>query len=147
MPRLKLKELDSYTFAMEIQVRLTDLNYGGHLGNDRFLSLAHEARGAFLKHFGFSETDCGGVSLTMGDAALVFRAESFAGDILRFEMAAGEFSRSGFRLFYRTTRISDRKLIALVETGMVAYDYKKRKVASLPEEVKNKLMMAKNNYQ
>ncbi len=139
MPRLKLKELDNYPYEMEISVRLTDLNYGGHLGNDRLLSLAHEARAAFLNHYGLSETDCGGVSLTMGDAAIVFRAESFAGDKLRFEVGAGECSRSGFRLFYRVTRVSDGHLISLMETGMVAYDYKKRKVISLPESVKEML--------
>jgi len=133
MPRIKLKPLDSYPFALDLRVRVTDLNYGGHLGNDRLLSLVHEARVAFLAEHGLSELDCGGVSLTMGDAALVYQGEAFAGDALRFEVAAGEASRSGFRIFYRITRPSDTSSIALAETGMVCFDYRARKICPLPE--------------
>ena len=136
MPRIKLKPLEIYPFAIELDVRITDLNYGGHLGNDRLLSLVHEARSAFLAHHGLSELDCGGVSLIMGDAALVFLGEAYAGDVLRFEVAAGEASRSGFRLFYRITRPSDGSPIALAETGMVCFDYQARKICPLPETVR-----------
>ena len=136
MPRIKLKSLDIYPFSIELDVRITDLNYGGHLGNDRLLSLVHEARSAFLAHHGLSELDCGGVSLIMGDAALVFLGEAYAGDVLRFEVAAGEASRSGFRLFYRITRPSDGSPIALAETGMVCFDYQARKICPLPETVR-----------
>jgi acyl-CoA thioester hydrolase len=136
MPRIKLQPYDSYPFSFTIEVRFTDLNYGGHLGNDRMLALVHEARAAFLASFGFTELDCGGVSLTMGDAALVYKKEAFAGDRLEIEVAAGEPGRSGFRLYYRVTRPSDGNLIALVETGMVSYDYDARKIISLPETVR-----------
>jgi len=136
MPRIKLKPLEIYPFAIEFDVRITDLNYGGHLGNDRLLSLVHEARVAFLAEHGLSELDCGGVSLIMGDAALVFQGEAYAGDVLRLEVAAGEASRSGFRLFYRMTRPSDGSPIALAETGMVCFDYQARKICPLPETVR-----------
>ena len=72
MPRIRIKPLDRYPFSINITVRITDLNYGGHLGNDSLLSLIHEARVAFLDSHGLSELDCGGVSLTMGDAALIY---------------------------------------------------------------------------
>lgn len=136
MPRVRLKPLDSYPFRIELAVRVTDLNYGGHLGNDRLLSLIHEARVAFLAEHGLSEMDCGGVSLTMGDAALVYRGEAFAGDVLRFEVAAGEPGPSGFRLFYRVTRLPDGEEIALAETGMACYDYQEKKICRLPETAK-----------
>jgi acyl-CoA thioesterase FadM len=136
MPRIKLKSLDTYPFAIELEVRVTDLNYGGHLGNDRVLSLVHEARVAFLAEHGLSELDCGGVSLTMGDAALVYQGEAYAGDALRIEVAAGEASGSGFRLFYRITRPSDGSPIALAETGMVCFDYRAKKICFLPEAVR-----------
>ena len=76
MPRIKLKPRASYPFNCEISVRTTDLNYGGHLGNDRMLALIHEARVAFLNSHGLSEMDCGGVSLIMGDAVIVYQGES-----------------------------------------------------------------------
>lgn len=137
MPRVRLKQLDQYPFSTKIVVRVTDLNYGGHLGNDSLLSLVHEARVAFLDIHGFSELDCGGVSLTMGDAAIAYQGEAYAGDELIIEVAAGEPSKSGFRLFYRLTRSSDGQKIALAETGMVCFDYKAKKIKPLPKAVED----------
>jgi acyl-CoA thioesterase FadM len=136
MPRLDLKSREPYPFSCEIVVRTTDLNYGGHLGNDRLLSLVQEARVAFLAAHGWSELDCGGAGLIMADAALSYRAEAFAGDVLRFEVAAVEPSRVGFRLAMRVTRPDDGDEVALVETGMVCFDYARRRPIALPEAVR-----------
>ena len=133
MPRIRLAPLESYSFSTDLQVRFTDLNYSGHLGNDRLLSLIQEARAGFLAHHGLSEVDFFGVSLIQSDAAVVYRKEAFAGDVLTFEVSAREPTRSGFRLFYRVTRSPGSELIALVETGMVCFCYISRKVAQLPK--------------
>ncbi|MCP5104968.1 MAG: thioesterase [bacterium] len=137
MPRLKLNPLENYPFSTDITVRTTDLNYGGHLGNDRLVSLVHEARVAFLTRHGLSEKNFGGVSLIAGDMAVVYLGEAFAGDVLRFEVAAGEPTRCGFRLFFRITRPADNTPIALVENGMACFDYQTRSVQSLPKEAKS----------
>ncbi len=137
MPRLKLNPLSAYPFSCELVVRTTDLNYGGHLGNDRLLSLVHEARVAFLAAHRLSELDFGGVSLILGDTAVVYQGEAYAGDRLVFEVAAGEPSRSGFRIFYRVKRNGDGQAIALVENGMACFDYRTRKITTLPPAVKN----------
>ncbi len=135
MPRLDLKAREPYPFSCDLVVRTTDLNYGGHLGNDRLLSLVHEARVAFLAAHGWSELDCGGAGLIMADAALSYRAEAFAGDVLRFEVAAVEPARLGFRLAMRVTRPADGTEVALVETGMVCFDYARRRPVALPATV------------
>jgi len=139
MPRVKLFPKENYTFTTEISVRITDLNYGGHLGNDTLLSLVHEARVKFLDSYGYSEMNCGGVSLIMGDTVVVYKAEAYAGDMLQFEVTADEITRSGFRIFYRVTRKNDKKIIALVENGMVCYDYQKKEIKSVPEALRKKL--------
>jgi acyl-CoA thioesterase FadM len=136
MPRVKLHPLPVYPFCTDLLVRTTDLNYGGHLGNDRMLSLVHEARVAFLAAHGLSEHDCGGVSLILADAALVYKAEAFAGDRLRFGVAAGEPGARSFRLFFRVTRQSDGVLVALVENGLVCFDYASRQTRPLPDAVR-----------
>ena len=136
MPRLDLQPREPYPFACELAVRTTDLNYGGHLGNDRLLSLAHEARVAFLAAHGWTELDCGGAALIMGDAAIVYRAEAFAGDVLRFEVAAVEPARLGFRLAMRVSRPADGAEVALLETGLVCFDYGRRRPVALPDAVR-----------
>lgn len=135
MPRVQLQPKEAYIFQTEITVRTTDLNYGGHLGNDSMLSLVHEARVAFLASFGWSEMDCAGSGLIMSDTAIVYQNEAFAGDTLVIGVDLGEATRVGFRIFYRLIRHGDDKPIALVENGMVCFDYQQRRVCSLPEAV------------
>ncbi len=136
MSRVQITALSKYDFRVEITVRTTDLNYGGHLGNDRLLSLIHEARVAFLASHNWSELDCGGVGLILSDVAIVYRGEAFAGDTLVIEISAGEPTSCGFRLFHRITRKQDAAKIALAETGMACFDYGKRKIVALPDLVR-----------
>ena len=63
MPRIKIALPDKYIFQTEIPVRITDINYRGHLGNDSLLSIFHEARIRLLKHLGYSESDIDGVGM------------------------------------------------------------------------------------
>ncbi len=136
MTRIKLDPRATYDFVVSIAVRTTDLNYGGHLGNDRLLALLQEARVAFLGVHGWSEMDCAGVGLIMSDAAIVFRAEAFAGDVLHIEVAPFAASRAGFRLSYRVTREADKTLIALAESGLACFDYAARQVVPLPDRIR-----------
>ena len=39
MARIRLSMPEKFIFTTELPVRITDLNYGGHVGNDVFLSL------------------------------------------------------------------------------------------------------------
>ena len=56
MTRIKIELPETYLFSTEIPVRITDLNYGNHLGNDAILSLLHEARVRFLAYYGWTES-------------------------------------------------------------------------------------------
>jgi acyl-CoA thioesterase FadM len=137
MPRLQLAPCSHYPFCTGLVVRVTDLNYGGHLGNDRLLALLQEARVAFLADHGWSELDCAGAGLIMTDAAIQYRGEAFAGDLLDIEVAPGDATRTGFRIFYRLTRRGDAAIIAVAETGMACYDYARRRVVPLPGAVRS----------
>jgi acyl-CoA thioester hydrolase len=44
MPRVKIELPESWTFRTDIPIRITDINYGNHMGNDSFLGILHEAR-------------------------------------------------------------------------------------------------------
>ncbi|HMH22650.1 MAG TPA: thioesterase family protein [Puia sp.] len=146
MPRIKIDLPGQFSFTTVIPVRITDLNYGGHVGNDSVLSLLHEARVQFLRHYGYGELNLAGVGIIMGDVAIEFKKEIFYGDILRVSVTAGEFSSVGFTLFYKIERESSASevqasdsLLVTARTGMVCYDYAKKKVAPVPGEVIAKL--------
>ena len=132
MPRLKIDLPNSFPFKTEITVRVGDVNYGGHLGNDSLLTLLHETRLLFLAEKGMSELDAGGVGITMISAGLSFKAEAFRGDLLEVEIAVTEIGPAGFELAYKVFRKSDSKEVARAFTAMAFFDYAKRKVAKTP---------------
>ncbi len=133
MARIKVNIPDKFLFRTEIKVRITDLNYGGHLGNDRALAFAHEARARFLDYYGYSEKDLMGVSLIMADAAVQFKAEAFAGDIIEVLVTPGDFSNKGFDLFFLMKDNISGKEIIRCKTGMVCFDYSNSKICPVPE--------------
>ena len=137
MARIKIDLPDTFTFSVQIPIRITDLNYGGHVGNDTVLSLIHEARVQFLKHYGYEELNVEGVSLIMSDAGIEFKAELFYGDIVTAFVMATNFSRASFDMYYKLLR--SETVVAIAKTGMICYNYDTRKVVSIPEKAKEKL--------
>ena len=77
MPRLKLSIPNSFPFSCELPIRITDLNYGRHLGNDKVLSLMHEARAQFFASFGYAEDAAEGTSFIMRECAILYKSEAF----------------------------------------------------------------------
>jgi acyl-CoA thioesterase FadM len=141
MSRTKLELPADFTFSTNIPVRISDINYGGHVGNDSILALIHEARVRFLDQFGFKELQVGNGGLIMRDVVIEFKRELFYGDIVKASVKAGDFSTSSFNLFYKLEKESANRpvLITTARTGMVCYDYQSKKITQLTDEVKSKL--------
>ncbi len=139
MARIKIDLPDSFVFSTTIPVRITDINYGGHLGNDALLSIMHEARLQFLTYLGYSEINIEGRSIIMADAAVVYKSEAFYGDTLRVEIAVADFGRVNCDLVYRISNAESGKEIARVKTGIVFFDYNARKPVSIPEGFRKKI--------
>ena len=142
MARIKIELPGEFAFSTVIPVRITDLNYGGHVGNDTILSMIHEARMQFLIHHGYtSELDLEGVGLIMTDAGIEFKNELFYGETVLASVAAGSFTKIGFDIYYELKKNSGEKKsqVAVAKTGMIGFDYAKKKIAPVPEEVKRKL--------
>jgi acyl-CoA thioester hydrolase len=141
MDRVKIKLPHHFGFSTTIQIRITDLNYGGHVGNDSFLSLIHEARQQFLLSLGYSEFRIENTSLIMADAAIEFKKELNHRGVIKIDVTAGNFDKYGFDLFYKIEIISEENFIlaAKVKTGMLCYDYQNRKLVPVPEKVKQVL--------
>jgi acyl-CoA thioester hydrolase len=137
MSRIKL-EIPQHTIAIiMVPVRITDINYGNHLGNDAFVSIIHEARIQWLQRHNYTELNIEGRGLILADLAVEFKAESFYGDIIEVIIAAGEISKASFELYYQlSTQRNDKKFVlALAKTGMVSYDYGAKKVIAIPEKL------------
>ena len=136
MARVKLNLPQQFQYSTEIPVRIDDVNYGGHLGNDSLLALLHEARVRFLGGMGYSEKDIEGVGIIMVDAVIVYRAESFHGDLLRIDLAVDDMQATGCDIFYRVVNVRDGREVARAKTGIAFFDYASRRVVPLPEGIR-----------
>lgn len=136
MARIKLELPETFSFKTEIPVRVTDINYGGHLGNDSLLSILQEARVQFFQSHHQTELKFYDASVIMADVAIIFKGESFHGDVLQIEIAVSDFTKVSFDIYYRVTELKSKKEIAHAKTGMVCFDYVERKVKGVPEEFK-----------
>ena len=136
MTRIKLDMPEAFPFSTDIAIRITDINYGGHLGNDAVLSLIHEARLRFLMEHGFSELDIDGFGLIMTDSAIVYQSEAFHGDVLTIEVVVKDFTKYGCDFVYRITNKATGKEVARAKTGVLIYDYESKKVVEVPEGFK-----------
>lgn len=141
MARIKINLPKEFRFFTSIPVRITDLNYGGHVGNDSILSLIHETRAQFIKHLGYSEMEFAGTGTIMSDVAIEFKNELFYGDLIFASVAVAEISKVSFEIYYKLEKeIAGKKIIvATAKTGMVCYDYEKKKVIAIPDEARKKL--------
>lgn len=133
MRRVRLLLPDKLPFTQSLPVRVTDLNYGGHLAHQQVLVYCQEARAGFLGSLGYSEVNLDGVGLILADAAVQYRAEAFAGDKIDISLGISAMHRKGFDCVYRLTRAHDQVEIARVQTGMVCFDYNIRSPQAIPE--------------
>jgi len=119
-------------FETELVVRVSDLNYGGHLGNDRVLTLFHEARVRWLASLGWTELDLDGVGLIQTEAHLRYRAQARLGDVLTCSVSVADVQSRRFNLRYELARPVDSARIASGTTALCFFDYAQQRLASAP---------------
>jgi acyl-CoA thioester hydrolase len=138
MPRIKIDPPLHFHFTTEIPIRISDINYGGHLGNDAVLSILHESRIRLLVEHEYSEFNVEGVGIIMTDSAIVYKSEAFYGESLRIQIAVKDFSNFGCDMYYLVRERESGRLIAHAKTGIAFFNYEERKLAHVPEQFKKK---------
>jgi len=137
MNRIKIQLPEQFSFSTQMQIRVTDLNYGGHVGNDTILSLLQEGRQQFLQSRGYAELSVESFGLIMADAMIEYKKELNHKDIIEIAVVATDFDKLGFDIYYRVTVLEngEHQLAVRAKTGMMLYDYTAKKKVSLPENI------------
>jgi acyl-CoA thioester hydrolase len=134
MEKIKIEFPRGFAFSTCISVRVTDLNYGAHLGNDAMLSIIHEARVQYLLWLGCkSEADIGdGRGIIMRDVAIQYRSEVHYAQVLEISVVAVSTGDFSFDIYYKVYNTSTGKEAARAKTGIVCFDYVAKKPAEVP---------------
>lgn len=123
-------------FSEKYKVSIGDINYGGHMGNERALILFQQGRISWLNSMGYSELSIGDeVGIIQREAHVKYHKEAFLNDTLTINITGVTLKRSNFTLNHE---IKDEKgeVIITGEVLLVAYNYKKKKIVALPKDFK-----------
>jgi len=140
MARVKIDMPENYSFTTEIPVRISDVNYAGHLSNDSVLSIVHGARLRYLNSHNYTEQDIEGSGIIMTDSVIVYKAESFYGDLIQIDITVGDFNKYGCDIYYLLSNKKTAVEIAHVKTGIVFFDYAEGKVVTVPDGFKDRIV-------
>lgn len=141
MARIKLDLPEKFIFSTNYTVRISDVNYGGHVGNDAILTIMQEGRLALLKAMGIKDelSIDATTGIIVADAAVVYKSEGFHGDELVIKIAVDDFSKFGFDIYYQLINIQSGKEVARGKTGIVCMNYSERKLVAVPPKFEERL--------
>jgi len=126
------------SFIAKYTVGIGDINYGGHLGNDKALLIFHDARIQFLNHYGLSELNIGEQKgIIMVDAQLKYHRQVALHDKLTIEIQIEIENTKKFVVHYLIKNAITEKEVINGSTGMLCFDYAVQKVKQLPESFVN----------
>lgn len=132
MLTVKISAIHNAIFTTDIDVRVENINYGNHLGNDALVSLLHESRVRFLKKYNYSEFDIEGSGILVTGLTVNYLSEAFHGDVLKIAIALGEVSATSVELIYQIQKQGAAKDVARAATTITFFNYQERKVAKVP---------------
>lgn len=137
--RLEFPETD-ICHRHPLSVRITDMNYGHHLGHDAVVSLMHEARVQALASLGLSEGDMGGYPCVAADLAVQYQAESRWPDALVVDTAIPAPSRKAITVYHRLRRESDGRTVATARLNLMLVDPDAGRPVLVPAALADRLM-------
>lgn len=127
-------------FTTEYKVTIGDINYGGHMGNDKYLLMLQEARIRFLASLDCTEGDLGdGVGMIMTEAHVVYSGEIFLHDRVSISVRISEMRGIRFSFEYSAVNAENGKSVATGYTKMAAFDYHKHRPAKIPATFMEKI--------
>lgn len=133
----------NFRFCLPYQVRVADINYGGHVANSAVLNIFQDGRIGYLANLGpYSELDLGGYGIILPEAQVFFRAEMFLNEELEVGVCCSEVRRSSFLLEYQIERAGE--VTAEGKTPVICFDYQKRKPVRIPGPFREALTAFEN---
>lgn len=135
MPGVKKMQDLKKLYKTDILIQVSDINYGGHLGNDRFLTLAQEARVRFFKFHGWSEKNLANteMGIIVTEADIKFLKEGFLGQTIEVTLYLGKTSKCSFELFYELKIKDTGDKLGEIRTKQAFFNYETRKIGACPE--------------
>ena len=122
-------------FSTEINVQVSHLNYGNHLGYDSLLSLLQEARLRWLKTINPSSSEIdieNNVGWMVKEVHLVYKSGANHGDELKINLSVSNQTKIGFILEHEVENKTSGKILCYGTILLVCFDFNKGKPSRIP---------------
>ena len=113
-------------YEMDYKVIVSDINYGGHMGNERALIIFQQTRMEWLTSIGYDEADIEGKGMIQLESHVYYIKEVFMGENLRCRITGIEPERITFNINYEIINEANETAIKGT-TKMAVFDYEKKK--------------------
>lgn len=144
MERVKLNfPTDAVIHHHSVSVRVTDMNYGRHLGHDALVSLLHEARSQALMAVGYPEWDLAGYHSVVADLAVQYQSEARCPDVLVVETAIPDPAGKALSVYHRVLADEGARLVATARLNLLVMDSTAGNPVAVPAEVVQALAKAR----
>lgn len=127
-----------------LTVRVTDMNYGRHLGHDTVVSLLHEARVHAFSALALSEWDMHGYPSVVADLAVQYQREARWPDALTIETAVPEPQGKALTVYQRILQRDGEHIVATARVNQLLIDTNSGRPVAIPEPIKQALAQARS---
>ncbi|MCA1770129.1 MAG: acyl-CoA thioesterase [Halomonas sp.] len=132
--RLEFPEAD-IVHRHPLTVRVTDMNYGRHLGHDTLVSLLHEARIQAFGALGLTEWDMGGYPSVVADLAVQYQSEARWPDALVVETAIQTSAGRAITVYHRVCHAEGGRPVATARLNVMLIDPVAGRPVAVPQAV------------
>ncbi|MDR5899086.1 thioesterase family protein [Halomonas vilamensis] len=150
MERVKLDFPDEALIHRHpLAVRVTDMNYGRHLGHDALVSLLHEARLQALLALDLPEWDLAGYPSVVADLAVQYQSEAHCPEMLVVETAVPIPEGKALTVYHRVlkrdlNKDNSEQVVATARLNLLLIDPAGGRPVAVPEAVKQALSNAQS---
>ena len=145
MERVKLDfPAEAIIHRHPLTVRVTDMNYGRHLGHDALVSLLHEARIQAFAALDLPEWDMYGYPSIVADLAVQYQSEARWPEALIIETAVPEPQGKALTVYQRVLTRDDKRIVATARINQLLIDLKAGRPVEVPAQVKQALTQARS---
>lgn len=127
-----------------LTVRVTDMNYGRHLGHDAVVSLLHEARIQAFAALDLPEWDMHSHPSVVADLAIQYHSEARWPDALLIETAVPEPQGKALIIYQRIYQADSEQLVATSRVNQLLIDLATGRPAEVPTQVIQALANARS---
>lgn len=145
MERIKLDfPAEAVIHRHTLTVRVTDMNYGRHLGHDALVSLLHEARTQAFAALDLPEWDIHGHPSVVADLAVQYHSEARWPDALIIATAVPEPQGKALTIYQRIYQAESQQLVATARVNQLLVDIATGRPVEVPGQVKQVLAYARS---